>query len=653
MADPISATIMTLKVLGKMAAKKLTASAAKGMAKKAIKRKIKDKIKDKVKSKFKKKKVKGKDVAKKIFGGGEEGGALVASPAGSIVSSPGGSLAPGIADTGGAIVKVSGGGAKDLGLTPFMDSLTAIQVSVDDIKAVVNDNNKDAVKRLEKQRIENAKLAKEERESALEGKVGGIGKKLMKPGKDAAEGFMSRMVKFFTATLLGSLVNALIGGARDVIFAFRVGIELLKKGMPGLLKGVSALKKGVVQSFKVVLRPFKALGNLVLKGLTGLGNAVFKWVFGIVNKIKNGLKNALQAAMKSFSKAFPKIANLASKGKEMIGGVVSKGKDLLGKGLNKAKGFIKGIGSRLFGKGGGSKVLKHGLKRGGNRIIIKWFGKGGAKALMKIGKVLVKGAKAIKIPIIGPLLVAITSMFAGNPLDQVLFKTMGAAIGGGLGLFLGPIGMFVGEIIGEFVGDVLYEGFRGEGWGAAVKKLKEKFKQILNTGKKAVGWIAGGLGRFIKNVITTDPISIKSGLGLRSAATKMAKMLGMYDWLKGEGFAGGKDGQIDKFPNLLNILFPWKSGKLLIKSFFPPGEEGAKIGKSEPSSDAEDVSSSASYEDGGEDDTMVVNGSGDETVGGGDVSKAGKSKFISLELDKLSQVNIDMEARSKATLYKI
>ena len=650
----VSGTIMTLKMLGKMAVKQIAKSTAKGLTKKAVKGALKKGAKRAVKSVVKKKKVKGKDIAKKMFGGGDDGGgALVASPVGSLSASPGGALAPTTPGAGGDIVKVSGSGANDLGLAPFMDSLTAIQVSVDDIKAVINDNNKDAVKRLEKQRLENAKLAKEDREAALEGKGGGLGKRLMKPGKDAAEGFLSRMAKFFAMTLLGSLVNALIGGARDIIFAFRVGVELLKKGMPALLKGVNFLKKGVGKSFKLIMSPFKALGNLVLKGLKGLGDVVFKWVSGIVGKIKNGLKNALQAAMKSFANAFPKIANLASKGKEMIGGVVSKGKDLLGKGLNKAKGFIKGIGSRLFGKGGGSKILKHGLKRGGNRIIIKWFGKGGAKALLKIGKVLMKGAKAIKIPIIGPLLVAITSMFAGNPLDQVLFKTMGAAIGGGLGLFLGPIGMFVGEIIGEFVGDVLYEGFRGKGWKAAVQKLKDKFKQILSGGKKAVGWIAGGLGRFIKNVITTDPISIKSGLGLRSAATKMAKMLGMYDWLKGEGFAGGKDGQIDKFPNLLNILFPWKSGKLLIKSFFPPGEEGAKIGKSESSSDAEDVSSSASYEEGGEDDTVVVDGSGDDAGGGGGSSREGGAKFISLGVDKLSQVNIDMESRVKATLYKI
>ena len=652
MADPITATIMTLKVLGKVAAKKIATATAKGMAKKAVKGAVKRGAKRAVKSVLKKKKVKGKDIAKKMFGGGDDGGgALVASPSGSLVGSPGGALAPTTPGAGGDIVKVSGSAANDLGLAPFMDSLTAIQVSVDDIKAVINDNNKDATKRLEKQRLENAKLAKEDREAALEGKKGGLGKKLMKPGKDAAEGFLSRMAKFFAMTLLGSLVNALLGGARDIIFAFRVGVELLKKGMPALLRGVNFLKKGVGKSFKLIISPFKALGNLVLKGLKGLGDAVFNWVGGIVGKIKNGLKNALQAAMKSFANAFPKIANLASKGKEMIGGFLQKGKDIVGNVVNKGKNLVKNIGSKVtktFSKVGG-KVSK---------FVSKLFGKNAAKAVAgpagkTIFKSLAKGAKAIRIPIIGPLLVAITSMLSGNPLDQVLFKTMGAAIGGGLGLFLGPIGMFVGEIIGEFIGDVLYEGFRGKGWEAAGQKLKDKFKQILSGGKKVVTWIAGGLGRYIKNIITTDPITIPDGKGLRMVATKTAKFLGLYDWLKKEGFAGGKKGQIDKFPNLLNVLFPWKSTKILIKSFFPPGEEGAKIAKSESSSDAEDVSSSASYEDGGDDDTMVVDGSGDDAGGGGGSSGEGGSKFISLGVDKLSQVNIDMESRVKATLYKI
>jgi len=649
----VSGTIMTLKMLGKMAVKQIAKSTAKGLTKKAVKGALKKGAKRAVKSVVKKKKVKGKDIAKKMFGGGDGGGgALVASPVGSLAASPGGALAPTTPGAGGATVKVSGSGANDLGLAPFMDSLTAIQVSVDDIKAVINDNNKDAVKRLEKQRLENAKLAKEDREAALEGKGGGLGKRLMKPGKDAAEGFLSRMAKFFAMTLLGSLVNALIGGARDIIFAFRVGVELLKKGMPALLKGVNFLKKGVGKSFKLIMSPFKALGNLVLKGLKGLGDVVFKWVSGIVGKIKNGLKNALQAAMKSFANAFPKIANLASKGKEMIGGFLQKGKDIVGNVVNRGKNLVKNIGSKVtktFSKVGG-KVSK---------FVAKLFGKNAAKVVggsagKTIFKTLAKGAKAIKIPIIGPLLVAITSMLSGNPLDQVLFKTMGAAIGGGLGLFLGPIGMFVGEIIGEFIGDVLYEGFRGNGWEAAVQKLKDKFKQILSGGKKVISWLGGGIGRFIKNVITTDPITIpETGRGHRAVATRVTKFLGMYDWLKKEGFAGGKKGQIDKFPNLLNILFPWKSTKLLIKSFFPPGEEGANIGKSESNSDAEDVSSSASYEDGGDDDTVVVDGSGDDAGGGGGSSREGDAKFISLGVDKLSQVNIDMESRVKATLYKI
>ena len=50
---------------------------------------------------------------------------------------------------------------------------------------------------------------------------------------------------------------------------------------------------------------------------------------------------------------------------------------------------------------------------------------------------------------------------------------------------------------------------------------------------------------------------------------------------------------------------------------------------------------------------MVVDGSGDDAGGGGGSSREGESKFIVGELDKLSQVNIDMESRVKATLYKI
>ena len=44
--------------------------------------------------------------------------------------------------------------------------------------------------------------------------------------------------------------------------------------------------------------------------------------------------------------------------------------------------------------------------------------------------------------------------------------------------------------------------------------------------------------------------------------------------LIGLGFAGGKDGQIDKFINPLNLLNPFKFYPLLFKSFFGKRDEG-------------------------------------------------------------------------------
>ena len=140
---------------------------ATNITKETIKAKAKDfvvdKAKDKIKSKFKKKKVKGKDIAKKMLGGGDEssrGGALSIRPSSSIVSSPAGGLLPTKVDEGGSLV-VKSKGADDLGLTPFMESITGVKESVNSIKESLNNNSKDAEKRLEKQRLLNAQLKKE------------------------------------------------------------------------------------------------------------------------------------------------------------------------------------------------------------------------------------------------------------------------------------------------------------------------------------------------------------------------------------------------------------------------------------------------------------------------------------------------------------
>ena len=210
---------------------------------------------------------------------------------------------------------------------------------------------------------------------------------------------------------------------------------------------------------------------------------------------------------------------------------------------------------------------------------------------------------------------AVTSILSGDPIGKTLFKTMGTAIGGSIGLSLplpipgNPLAMMAGELIGEYLGNMFHILFKGGGIKAVGAQLKKDLLSLFNVGKHIAKWIGGGISRFIKNVITTDPITIPEGLGRRAAATKIAKFLGMYDWLSEQGFAGGKDGQIDKFPNFLNVLLPWKYVPLLGKSFFPPREEGegsAEIGSQAANTDAEDVSESASYEDGAEEGAIVV-----------------------------------------------
>ena len=81
-------------------------------------------------------------------------------------------------------------------------------------------------------------------------------------------------------------------------------------------------------------------------------------------------------------------------------------------------------------------------------------------------------------------------------------------------------------------------------------------------------------------------------------------------------------------------------------------EKQAKLGDNKVEDVSQDISESASYEDGAEESTVVIDG------GGGDqapppISRAGKTKFISLELDKQTILNSNHEANTNAALYKV
>ena len=336
----------------------------------------------------------------------------------------------------------------------------------------------------------------------------------------------------------------LIGGVGFILDALIGFVDFGYKLVDGAEKLVGKIfgEEGA-EKFRTFIKNFTTLINSFL-----IFKILKKKVFdAIVRNIKNAFKvakNIIKNAGKLVTKLFPQLGNFASK-------VVTGARSFATKGLAKVGGFA----AKIFGKAAG--VISPAFK-GAKPFLSKFFG---------------------KVPIVGPLVVTIVSLLSGEPASQAIFKGLGAALGGALGTFI-PIpilGTLIGETIGVFVGDLLYELLMGKGIEGVGQKLKDTFTTLFKGGKMVADWVGGGIKAFINNVLKTDPINVKSGLGVRSALTKGVKTFGLYDFFAGLGYAGGKDGQIDKFPNLLNILNPLKYFPLLFKSFFGKRDESATV----------------------------------------------------------------------------
>jgi len=151
------------------------------------------------------------------------------------------------------------------------------------------------------------------------------------------------------------------------------------------------------------------------------------------------------------------------------------------------------MAGRMKGGIGGSQLVKGGIQKTSKRALIKFIGKGGAKAVLGTLR---------RIPIIGPLIVGVASYLETGKMDQALFRAGGALIGGFLGTFI-PIpvlGTMMGELIGEYVGDLFYTLIRGGGVEALGQKLQDDLKSLLSTGQKVAKWVGGGLKRFYEGI---------------------------------------------------------------------------------------------------------------------------------------------------------
>jgi len=231
----------------------------------------------------------------------------------------------------------------------------------------------------------------------------------------------------------------------------------------------------------------------------------------------------------------------------------------------------------LGGTDKGSSIRKGGSQKIGKRVGLKLFGKQGVKLVSKTFG---------KIPVMGPLIVAVASLLSGEPMGQAVFKGIGAALGGLLGSFIPipVIGTILGETIGVLVGDMMYSLlFEGkEGVANAGKKFMTALKTALDIGGLIVNFFKEGFGRFFKDFPTVDVPNFLPFDAIQKA------MAGIFPFLDKD-----KDGKVGKMPDLSILFDPLKIITKLIPhaaaSFLPAifGSGGTAFGDTKASDNDE------------------------------------------------------------------
>ena len=220
----------------------------------------------------------------------------------------------------------------------------------------------------------------------------------------------------------------------------------------GRLRKIAKAKKFVGKTTKAVSKTSQAVSKNVTKATKAVGKTS-------------------QAVGKNVSKATKVVGKNVSKATK----AVSKTSQAVGKNISKVSGKVS--------QSAGKIVTRLGMKMN--------------SGMVQSMKGLSKMAKGVKIPIIGPILAAITSYLADGKLDKALFIGIGTALGEMLGsaIPIPVLGTLIGGAIGFYIGDLLYTLFRGGGVKAVVNKLKEDLKKVFNVGKAIFNWSKTGLGR--------------------------------------------------------------------------------------------------------------------------------------------------------------
>ena len=641
-----------------------------------------------VESVTKKKKVKGKDVAKKMLGGEEEsrGGALVPMSPGSIASSPGGKIEPSKL-MGGEIVKTSSDGS-EVGLTSFITSIDGIQIKVNAIKVALNDNLKDSNKRLEKQRLLNARISREDQEKKLEKKKPGlgIGKKILKPVKDIGSSFLGKLARFFNNVLLGMFINALIGGSRDVVVAFIAGFKAYTMASRAVGKFVLTTTAKIIKALPSIGKSLQAVGSSIFNALKNTGSQLVAWIkrtLKIVQEVVEQTVKRAPAAVKTLNnlrrspfKPLKSLRNIATGIKESgfgkrVGGILNKGKEI-GKGLWQAfKNFDPIGGLKRWGTKKIQQTIEFGSKKW--KQLTKWADeiaqkalkftddvvKGGLEKAAKWRKQLGDMAELIKNP--AKLAEKVKGMLSGQ-MDELVKEN--DIIKKVKDIAKDPKKAVDG--IKKFVKQV------GKNKNVLrTRKILEKASKLKVAGIDAV--LAALMGVIDYTAFGESPINAVlraagSLVGYTAGFAIGAPFGGVPGFITGMagGFVGEKAADVIAAglskTALASTPDPWMNdGRMLVRNPFSGQGEGermdniqeAQLGETENRDVSGEISSSTSYEDGSDEEpTVVVEGDENQSevaVG----SPPGTVKYLPLDVDKSTLVNSQYEMTTNVTLYKV
>ena len=241
------------------------------------------------------------------------------------------------------------------------------------------------------------------------------------------------------------------------------------------IKRKKFFKKRTPKALRKTIQRGKITAKKFTRSLKKTPQKLTKNISKNLTKTTKAVSKNLGKTTQAVSKGIAKTQAAVTKGIAKTQGAVTKTTQAVGKNISKVSGKVS--------QSAGKIVTRLGMKMN--------------KGMVQSMKGLSKMAKGVKIPIIGPILAAITSYLADGKLDKALFIGIGTALGEMLGsaIPIPVLGTLIGGAIGFYIGDLLYTLFRGGGVKAVVNKLKEDLKKVFNVGKAIFNWSKTGLGR--------------------------------------------------------------------------------------------------------------------------------------------------------------